>query len=295
MQAVILALLSAFFFGISNTYWKTASRTSNFPTLVFFRGILASIIFVLIWIYLAQTSTTATYFINPATTGSQYLRTALLCIFCSFGLISYLLSLKYTAVSLSVPISSINWASILTAVFILGETFKTVYFFSFGLGMIGLLLTQAYKIEKGGLQWNRGATYSLMASFFWGVSYSLFKFTVPWVGAIPMAAMLEATVTLAALVWMLIQPMEGFRKKVIFSITNLRNYIVLAFLLIGGTLFFNLAIQQIPILVANVLGYFTIVVSIITGILFYREKLNYKQVSGIALIIVSIIVIQLFK
>jgi drug/metabolite transporter (DMT)-like permease len=65
-------------------------------------------------------------------------------------------------------------------------------------------------------------------------------------------------------------------------------------LLVGGTLCFNLSIQQIPVLVINILGNFTLVVSITAGILFYKEKLTMQQLVGVGLLLGSIVIIQIF-
>jgi len=289
MQFYFFGLLSAMFFGISNVYWKTAIRNSSFPILVFFRGIAAVICFAIIWWYSTRVNALSFYFVNTGATSLQYVKAILLCFFCSLGLICYLSSLKYTAVSISVPISSINWFSILTAIIVLGEVFRTIYYLSFGMSLIGILLTQSNRIDKTFFQWNRGATLSLMASFFWGVSYTLFKIVINWLGAIPLAFILESAVTLTACIWL---AFNGAEKSKLFSRKNIGHYFVLAFLLIGGTLFFNLAVQKIPILVINILGNFTLIVSFMLGFFIYKEKLSFKQIMGVVFLIGSIILLQ---
>ena len=76
---------------------------------------------------------------------------------------------------------------------------------------------------------------------------------------------------------------------------NIKHYFILAALLVGGTLFFNLAIQQIPVLVINIFGNFTLVVSISAGIIFYKEKLTAKQAAGVILVVISIAIVQFLK
>jgi drug/metabolite transporter (DMT)-like permease len=63
---------------------------------------------------------------------------------------------------------------------------------------------------------------------------------------------------------------------------------------VGGTLFFNLAIQQVSVLSLNILGNFQFVVSIVLGMLIYREKLTPRQFMGIALILLAITSTQYF-
>lgn len=295
MLPYLFGLFSAFCFGISNAYWKTAGKSNSFPNIVFFRGLVATTFFAITWFILANSNIKTTLTINSGATFSQYLETGLLCLVCSLGLIFYLLSLKYSPVSISVPLSSINIFSILTAVFILGETFRTIYYASFALGFFGILLSQSFRFNKKGTHWNKGATYALLASFFWGITYALFKFAATWLGAIPLAFILECCVAIAALIWMLFSKTGSLKKNEQLSLKNIKHYFILAALLVGGTLFFNLAIQQIPVLVINILGNFTLIISISAGLLFYKEKLSPKQIAGISLILIAILIVQFVK
>ncbi len=295
MLPYLFGLFSASCFGISNVYWKTAGKSISFPSIVFFRGIIATSCFAITWFILANSNNNTALTLNSDATILQYLKTTLLCLVCSFGLVFYLLSLKYSPVSISVPLSSINIFSILTAVFILGESFKTIYFASFVLAFAGILLSLSFKIDKSGIHWNKGATYSLLASLIWGTTYAMFKVSAKWIGAIPLAFILECCVTITAFAWMAFSKSLPFKNTEQVSIKNLKHYLILATLLVGGTLFFNLSIQQIPVLVINILGNFTLIISVSAGILFYKEQLTIKQISGISLIVISIIIVQFVK
>jgi len=94
---------------------------------------------------------------------------------------------------------------------------------------------------------------------------------------------------------MLFSKSGSIKKNGQLSIKNIKHYFILAALLVGGTFFFNLAIQQIPVLMINILGNFTLIVSISAGILFYKEKLTAKQVTGISLVVISIAIVQFIK
>jgi drug/metabolite transporter (DMT)-like permease len=61
---------------------------------------------------------------------------------------------------------------------------------------------------------------------------------------------------------------------------------------VGGTLFFNLAIQQVSVLSLNILGNFQFVVSIVLGMLIYREKLTPLQIVAIVCILLAIALTQ---
>lgn len=294
MLPYILGLLSAFCFGVSNVYWKTASEGNEFSIIVFYRGVITSISFAIIWFYVSYFNSNTFLSVNHQATLLQYVKTILLCFACSLGLVFYLLSLNFSPVSISVPLSSINIFSILTAVLILGENFKLIYFPSFALAMCGILLIQNFSYNKNGIKWNKGATYALLASLVWGTSYALFKFAVAWVGAIPLAFILECCVTITASLWILFTKSLFFKNTEGSSAKNIKQYLKLASLVVGGTLCFNLALQKMPVLLLNVLGNFTLAVSVIIGLLFYKEKITIKQAVGISLIFISIMIVQYF-
>jgi len=288
----LFGLISALSFGVSNAYWKAAAKDVDYPYLVFFRGAAASLFFGLFWFYLVYSQSGISAIINTSATRQQYLGTILLCLLCSLGLVFFLKSMKYAQVSITIALASVNTLiGILTTVFIVGERFSIVYFLSFSLAILGILLSRNFNFKNFTLQWNKGATYSLIASFFWGITYPLFKFASPAVGALPLSFILEAAVTLTSLVWILTSankvPINTLLHKKL-----LKHYAILSLLLVGGTLFFNLAIQQISVLNMDILSNFQLTVSIILGIIIYQEKLTKQQIAGIALILLSIAISQ---
>jgi len=201
--------------------------------------------------------------------------------------------MKYTPVSISVALSSVNIFGILTTVFIVGERFTPLYFFSFTLSMIGILMCQSFSLKNFSLKWNLGATYALLASFFWGITYPLFKFISPSVGAIPLSFILEGSVMIMAFLWILLSG-EQIKIKQLSNIKYLKHYIVLALLLIGGTLFFNLAIQKLSVFNLNIIGNLQFIVSVLLSILVYKENLSFIQKIGLLTILFSVIVTQYF-
>lgn len=287
----LFGIISALSFGVSNVYWKTAAKDVDYPYLVFFRGVIASLFFGLLWLVLVCSNTDVSGIINSSATANDYIGTIALCLVCSLGLVFFLKSMKYAPVSITIALASVNIVGILTTVFIVREQFNTVYFYSFSIAIIGILFSRNFNFKHFTLQWNKGATYALLASFFWGISYPLFKFASPAVGALPLSFILEAAVTLTSLIWIAtssdkISVSELLHKRL------LKHYGILSLLLVGGTLFFNLAIQQISVLKLDLLSNFQIVVSIVLGILIYREKLTKQQIIGIALILLSIALSQ---
>jgi drug/metabolite transporter (DMT)-like permease len=179
-------------------------------------------------------------------------------------------------------------------VIVLGEAFKLVHFVSFMLVVAGICLVQSFRFKKGGVLWNRGATYAMAAAFFWGITYSLFRFPATWIGAIPLSFVLELCVTCSAFVWMQFSKRSAESSSANVERKAIRHFFILAILLLSGTLFYNLAVQRVPILMLNITGSFTVTVSVLCGAFIYKEKLKPDQVLGIILLISSLLVVQLW-
>lgn len=293
MLSFLFGIISALSFGISNAYWKLASKQVDFPYLVIFRGILVSLAFGLLWVLSKQLDFEHFGIINNEATYTDFLKAVILCFVCSLGLVFFLSSLKFQAVSITVPLTSVNIFHILTSVFIVGEHFHHLYYLSFSVALVGILLSQNFRFSSGN-RWNKGTTYAILATFFWGITYPLFKFVSPSIGAIPLSFILEAAVTVSAIIWALGKK-ERINIRQVLSFESLKHYVVLAGLLIGGTLFFNLAIQNLSVLTLNLLSNLQIVVAVLIGILVFKEKLNQRQFIGIALIFLSIFLTQFVR
>jgi len=109
------------------------------------------------------------------------------------------------------------------------------------------------------------------------------------VGSIPLVFLFEISITITALFWSLIN-----KTKIDFSgITNKKNikhYLILAFLLVNGTLFFNMALRNMSILVLIFSGCFQMIVAVLFEVLVFKVKLKLSELIGILLIIISIII-----
>lgn len=216
-----------------------------------------------------------------------------LCMVSSLGLVFYLLSLRYAPVSISVPISSVNVFTILTAVLILGEVFKPVYYFSFLLAGTGVWLINR-KSNTASTGWNRGAVYAIFASLFWGITYALFKFPAIWMGAVPLAFTLESSVMLTAFIWNRFAAPAKYSIFAPVTLVQTKHYVILAMLLLGGTLFYNLAVQLKEVLLLNIIGNLSLVVSVALGVVWQKEKITAVQIAGLVLILCSLIIVHLF-
>jgi hypothetical protein len=284
---LFLALLSALSFGLGNVYWKVTMSDDLFPRVVFFRGLLALILMMLIATILKNVYPQNELTYISQLTGKELASYMLLFLSCSLGIVFYLKSLEFEQVMVSIPLSTINIFSILTSVIILGETFKPSYYLLFTLSGTGVyLILSNHGVSKK--LWNKGAVYALLASIVWGCSYPLFKYPASKMGALTMAIMVEACVCTTAFCWYCATAnwrnlFSGIEQK------QLKHYAVLAIVLIIGTMGYNMAIQRIDMIVLNITGKLTFLTSISLGILLLKEKIDTKKAVGMLFILASLI------
>lgn len=293
MTGFLFALLSALCFGISNAYWRFAEKEDDFSRIVFFRGLIIAPVFGLAWWLSSRYGYLPGLMSSTNPNLVHYLLSFLICLLCSFGLLFFLLSLRYNPVGLSTVLSSVNIFSVLTATLVIGETFHRGYLIGFTLAAAGILLCKAeLRFEKG---WNKGLMYSLAASFCWGAGYALFRYPANWLGALPLSFLLESTVTIVALCWNLFTASPQRRINSRPASSQYKHYFILALLLLGGTLCFNIAIRNTAVLTLNLTGNISFVTALLLGWYWHKEKIGGRQVAGILLILASLLVVQLIN
>lgn len=293
MIGILFSLLSALAFGISNAWWRFAAKEDDYSRIAFFRGLIVSVVFGISWIIAGSIPSVSTLLVGETVKPGDLLLTLLICLLCSFGLVFFLQSLRYSPVGISSVLSSINVFSILTAVLIIGETFHAGYLFAFVFAIAGVLLCRRdNSLQKG---WNKGALFALLASFCWGTGYALFKYPIQWMGPLPLSFILECTVTVIALCWNLLYAPAVYRIGKRISRKQASHYGLLALLLTAGTLFFNLAMRNTEVLLLNLTGNLSLITAVLLGTLWHREKINGQQWIGILLILISLVVVQLIR
>lgn len=286
-MGVLFVILSAISFGISNAYWKKAIIEKPIYVVIFMRGLFASGLFGLIlglnYFFSFVPVVLLPKSVVPATT---YIYAVLLCIFSGFGLYFFVKSIQTGRVSIVAPLSSINIFSILTAVFILHENWKNEYFIQIMLIIIGsLFIYNAPAVNSKKLISINTILTSVLAAFFWGISYALFKVAIQKIGALPFAFILELTITCFAFCIIIYN-------KVFFEIVKgnkIKDYIILSSLLFCGTFFINIGLLSVPIITVNILTNITLLVSLLLGYIMYNEQLSLKEWIGVSFILMGIL------
>jgi len=223
--------------------------------------------------------------VSPALTLEHVGLSIALCLFSGMGLYFFVKSVKESPVSLVIPLSSLNIFGLLTAVFVLGETWKNIYYVAFLLVLLGIYLIYQQEIRfKSPQLFMKAMLGGLLASFFWGVSYTLFKYPIAWLGVLRFSFLLEFSVT--SMVGMLIG-VQGIR----WSYLPQRAIRILAFCLVMGSVLLHVAYQFASMTQIVFAGKFQLIISLLAGQFLYREKLGVYQWLGISLLITSIYLI----
>lgn len=286
MLGILSVFLSSCFFGFSNAYWKKAVANQPFLLLIFVRGLYSCSFFFLCCLIDYYWGVFRPWLGDSPTLTFEHTGLSIaLCLFSGMGLFFFVKSVKESPVSLVIPLSSLNIFGLLTAVFVLGETWKNRYYGAFLLVLAGIYLIYQQEIRfKSPQLFIKAMLGGLLASFFWGVSYTLFKFPIAWLGVLRFTFLLELSVTsmVGLMIWM-----QGIH----WSFMPQRPIRILAFCLVMGSVLLHVAYQYASITQIVFAGKFQLIISLLVGQFLYREKLSLNHWLGISLLITSIYLI----
>ena len=290
-MGILFVLIGAFCFAISNAYWKKVTQTIPYQIGMFYRGIFASLFFAILYFGFRNHTAFTGWTVRPLAADQQLFYTIAICVFNIFGLMFFLRGIQKAPLSLVVPVSALKVFTILTAVFVVGEVWKTPYLYAFVLSTGGLLLLYIDGSQHATAKEQKlGVLYGLASSFFWGSSYALYKFPISWWGPLGFSFVIETTAMLFGLVLIVRDGLLGQLFNYVKSV-HIQTYIVQGILLVAGGLAINISYQYLPIMVINILIISSQLLSVLLGFMFFKERLSLKQWAGLVLIIVSFFVV----
>jgi drug/metabolite transporter (DMT)-like permease len=180
------------------------------------------------------------------------------------------------------PISSINLFGILTAVVFLKESWSLNYCFAFICICLGIYLIFKAEWHFTSLRsFFQSSGGSILASFFWGVSYSLFKYPITWMGVLPFSFLLELCVTLFA-GGILVFQNQPWKPMPLLPIR------VLALCIILGSIFLHISYQTATVTQIIFVSKSQLLMTLFFGQILYKEKLDFQKSIGVLLLIFSI-------
>lgn len=289
----LLKLLSTFCFGIENCLWKFPLN-GNIPFLnsIFIRSLISSILLLLLnFLVLHIFNTEITNkLINRNFEGIHLILSITLSAFSYYGLHFYNLSLKHGTVSTSISLASIKtWLGVGIGIIIFKESFAIQQLVSFIIILTGVFLIDG----TNGFQFKftKNTSYALLAAFFWGISFALFKYTTKWMGPLFFSLILEGTVCIMAFVI----SVYYFKTKIKLGSILKANPI---FLLMGALVVFavilnNLSYNYLPVSTISLLSNNTQIVALLFSAIVLNERLSLKKYVGIIIIFLAIILVTL--
>ena len=290
-MGILYVLIGAFCFAISNAYWKKVTKTIPYQVGMFYRGIFATVIFAILYFGFRHAPIFKYWTVRDIVFDKEFLLSVALSIFNIFGLVFFLQGIQKAPVSVVVPVSSLKLFTISTAVFIVGEVWKTPYLYAFLLSTAGLLLLYLQGKEFiNSSQLKSGILYGIASSFFWGSSYALYKFPISWWGPLGFSLIIETTAMIFGLALVLRDALSKDLLKYV-SIKHIGEYIILGGLLVVGGLAINMSYGYLPVVVINILIISSQLLSVLIGFVFFKERLSLKQWIGLLLIIASFFVV----
>jgi len=289
----LFVILGSFFYGFSNSYWKRATVETSIFRVIFHRGLISTFFFGSLWLLDVQTNWIGPFFGTLGDfTANQFGITILLCLMSGFGLFFFVKSMQTGVVSLVAPISSLNISALLTATFILGEPWKVSFWIPLVILALGLLFlfydASIFQLNK---EKKRALIYGFLASFIWGIDYTLFKIPLKWMGVLPFTFFLEFCVTSFSFMILLVSKTSLTSK---ISVNYSKHILILSSCLIAGTIFIHLAYLQTSIIKISFLSQTQLLFTLFFVYFMYDEKLKVKQWFGIILLIISIVLIEVF-
>jgi len=143
--------------------------------------------------------------------------------------------------------------------------------------------------KKPIVNWSKGTYFALLASFFWGTTFALFRIPVNKVGEVNFSFVLEATVIVCSYTLLLFQ-----KKKANTHAPTVRTYLTI--LLLGvlgfsGVIFYNKAVQVVDVSKLSVIGTFTSVITIVIAHIILKERFKLWQYVGMALTIFAVLIL----
>ena len=219
-MGIIFLIIGVTIFSISNVLWKKAIFNADFKYVVFVKSTLTSLFFGSLLIFNEIHNIGLDIKIkNLHFLDIQLFYTIILCVFSFFGLFFYLKSIELENPSITIAVSSINLFGILTSFIVLGENWKNIYYIVFVLIFFSIFLL--YQQTKDDKKYS-SIKFAIIASFFWGVSYTLFKIPIEKYGAILFTFILESTIAIFSLLCYIrrFAPFKNISKKYLLYIVT---------------------------------------------------------------------------
>lgn len=277
LSGIFYQLISMFSFGTGNVLWKLPQKSFGVFKIILLRTIISVVLI----------GGLALYSFDFKGDLNDLLFGIIISAISFIGLAFYNLSIKHSTVSQSVTITSISALfGVVTSAITYNEVIKWNLWLSLLIIVVGLFLLEK---KKPILHWSKGSYYAILAAFFWGTTFALFRIPSKALGEVNFSFVLEFTVLCCALVGLLFQ-----RQKKLDYQPTIKTYLTIASIGVlgfSGVLFYNKAVTLVEVSTLSVMGTFTPVISIIVSHILLKEKFKPIQYAGMGLTVVALLLL----
>jgi len=284
LNGYLYQLSSMLSFGISNLLWKYPQQDMPVYKIITLRSMLTTLLFGVLAYYLAEgESSLYGWFLAIGISAVSF-----------WGLLFYNLALKHSTVCQSITVTSASAIfGVATSIIAYNEPLTLNLLIALSLIILGLFFLEK---KKPILKWGKGTFYALLAAFFWGTTFALFRLPINELGGLRFSFSLEATVCLSALILMLFNKQKEKNNKIqtpkkVITTQSYLIIVLLAILCFGGVFFYNKAVLLAPVSELSVMGSFTPVITIIASHLLLKERFKPIQYLGMALTTSAVILL----
>lgn len=289
LQAMLYALVPMICFGLSNAISKKPTEILGPNRFIIYRGIITTSI----------TGLAALIFFQQINFDLKYLLGGIFITLISyFGLYFFTKSLEIGKVGVVVPVASSRiLVSALLGIVFLKDILSVLQIISILIIFSGVVVISInFNDIKNSKIFDKksGIMFALLAAFFWGSTLPLFGIFSAVLGAFFFAFIVELTVIVEAII------QSGISKKKIGINKEEINSTWKLILIVGtlgalATIFLNFAYSTGEVGVVAAVSGSSSVISVLYGMLVFKEKLSFKQVTAITLIILGIIALSYFS
>lgn len=209
-----------------------------------------------------------------------WLASIALCVFSYFGLYYFTNAVQQGKLSLVAPLGAVaQLFGILTALLAFGETISITKASASVLFVLSIIQVSYRKGQ--GITFTKQVIFIVLSCFFWGISFPLFLFPVREMGVLPFSLLLEVTVFITS--FFLVKKDLGHLD---LQLVEFRKYApiitVMGLAVFFGVLFNNISLTQIPVSLLITIGLAGEALTILYGMLRFKERLNRREWLAIA-------------
>lgn len=282
---IVFGLIAMIGYGISNAISKVPAKILGSRKTVFFRNLMTSLILFIALLF----------FIKETVFSLEYIIIAIIISIIGYiPLVSFFQAVKHGKVGIVTPIANASIIfTVLFSIIFFKETLSQIQIFSIILIIAGIILiSMDIKDWKNSELFNlkSGIPFALLAAFFWGIVFFLFKIPVLVLGAFLTAFLVEFGIAVSSYLHLK-------SSKIKITIPDKKMYPYLLVLGVLGAIAlvsYNFGVKNYNVSVVAAITFANPVVATLYGKFVYKEKLSIMQYIAGLLIILGIVSLAYF-